>query len=305
MPQDTHMMAKSNSGFFGGYPMLLTFYRADGSLDLDAIALQVDALVRHGAHGCAVMGLGTEVNKLSTKERRAVIDAVAERLNSGLPLCVTIGENSVAGQIEFARAAEAAGADWLILQPPAVGDLPERELLRFFGSVAEATSVPLGVQNAPQYLGIGLSNGGLQELRAQHGNFKVVKIEDDPLAIPPLLEATEGGLDVFVGRAGVEALEVFRAGACGLIPGFESFDYLVRLFDHLGNGRDDDAEAVYQSVEPALVFLLKSINHFVTYSREISARRLALDAIHHRLAVDVTPLGRRLAEKIARQLGPL
>ncbi|MBT3171439.1 MAG: dihydrodipicolinate synthase family protein [Rhodospirillaceae bacterium] len=299
------MNKKTHSGFFGVYPMLLAFFQADGSLDLNATALQVDALVRHGAHGCAVMGLGTEVNKLSYQERRAVIDTVAERLDGRLPFCVTVGENNVAGQIEFAHAAEAAGADWLILQPPTVGDLPEQELLRFFGQIADATSLPLGVQNAPQYLGIGLSNAGLRELHAQHENFKIVKIEDDPLALPPLLEATDGALDVFVGRAGLEALEVFRAGACGLIPGFETFDRLALLFDHLGEGRDAEADALYQSIEPALVFMLKSINHFVTYSREVSARRLALPEIHHRLGVDVTPLGQRLIEKIALQFGPL
>ena len=299
------MIRKSHSGFSGVYPMLLAFYRADGCLDLNATALQVDALVRHGAHGCAVMGLGTEVNKLSYQERRAVIDTVAEHLNGRLPYCVTIGENNVAGQIEFARAAEAAGADWLILQPPTVGELPEREMLRFFGEIMDATSLPVGVQNAPQYLGIGLSNTGLQQLHGQHENFKVVKIEDDPLALPPLLEATGGALDVFVGRAGLEATEAFRAGACGLIPGFECFDRLAQMFDHLGVEREAEADAVYQSIEPTLVFILKSINNLVTYSREISARRLALEAVHHRLGVDITPLGLRLVEKIAQQLGPL
>ncbi len=299
------MTGISQSGFFGVYPMLLAFYRADGSLDLPAIAAQTDALVRHGAHGCAVLGLGTEVNKLSGTERRQIIDCVAERLNRRLPFCVTVGENSVAGQIEFARAARAVGADWLVLQPPAVGELPERELLRFFGEVADAVDLPLGVQNAPQYLGIGLSNTGLAELCAQHENFKIVKIEDGPLALPPLLEETEGKLDIFVGRAGLEALEVLRAGACGLIPGFESFDRMAELFDCLRDGRAEDAEAVYHEVEPALVFILKSINHFVTYSREIAGRRLGHEAIHHRLGVDVTPLGKSIVECVARQWGPL
>lgn len=299
------MIDTTQSGFFGVYPMLLAYYRADGELDLPAIAAQTDVLVRHGAHGCAVMGLGTEVNKLSSAERRQIIDSVAERLNGRLPFCVTVGENSVAGQIEFARAAQAVGADWLVLQPPAVTDVPERELLRFFGKVAEAVDMPLGIQNAPQYLGIGLSNTGLRELRAQHENFCVVKIEDGPLALPPLLQETRGELDVFVGRAGVEALEVLRAGAAGLIPGFETLDHISKLFNCLQQGRDEDAEAVYRSIEPALVFMLKSINHFVTYSREVAGRRLGHEAIHHRLGVDVSPLGLSITERLARQLGPL
>ena len=62
---------------------------------------------------------------------------------------------------------------------------------------------------------------------------------------------------------------------------------------------------VYRSIEPALVFMLKSINHLVTYSREIAGRRLGHEAIHHRLGVDVSPLGVTIAERLARQLGVL
>ena len=299
------MTGTTRSRFFGVYPMLLAYYRADGELDLPAIASQADVLVRHGAHGCAVMGLGTEVNKLSGAERRQIIDGVAERLNGRLPFSVTVGENSVAGQIEFARAAQAVGADWLVLQPPSVADLPECDVLRFFGQVADAVDLPFGIQNAPQYLGIGLSNAGLRELRAQHENFRIVKIEDGPLALPPLLEETKGELDVFVGRAGLEAIEVLRAGAVGLIPGFESLDRMTEMFNFLADGRDEDAEAVYRGVEPALVFMLKSINHFVTYSREVAGRRLGHEAIHHRLGVAVTPLGIDIAQRLAHQLGPL
>ena len=299
------MTGTTRSRFFGVYPMLLAYYRADGELDLPAIAAQAAVLVRHGAHGCAVMGLGTEVNKLSGAERRQIIDGVAERLNGRLPFSVTVGENSVAGQIEFARAAQAVGADWLVLQPPSVADLPECDVLRFFGQVADAVDLPFGIQNAPQYLGIGLSNAGLRVLRAQHEIFRIVKIEDGPLALPPLLEETMGELDVFVGRAGLEAIEVLRAGAVGLIPGFESLDRMTEMFNCLADGRDEHAEAVYRGVEPALVFMLKSINHFVTYSREVAGRRLGHEAIHHRLGVAVTPLGIDIAQRLAHQLGPL
>ncbi|MFP6689497.1 MAG: dihydrodipicolinate synthase family protein [Alphaproteobacteria bacterium] len=299
------MTGTTRSRFFGVYPMLLAYYRADGELDLPAIAAQADVLVRHGAHGCAVMGLGTEVNKLSSAERRQIIDGVAERLNGRLPFSVTVGENSVAGQIEFARAAQAVGADWLVLQPPSVAELPECDVLRFFGQVADAVDLPFGIQNAPQYLGIGLSNAGLRELRAQHENFRIVKIEDGPLALPPLLEETKGELDVFVGRAGLEAIEVLRAGAVGLIPGFESLDRMTEMFNCLADGRDEDAEAVNRGVEPTLVFMLKSINHFVTYSREVAGRCLGHEAIHRRLGVAVTPLGIDIAQRLAHQLEPL
>ena len=93
----------------GVYPMLIPFYTADDRVD-HALRPQVEAAVRHGCHGIGVMGLGTEVNKLSSSERREVVAAVAEALGGRLPLSVTIGENTVRGQIEFARFAVEHGA---------------------------------------------------------------------------------------------------------------------------------------------------------------------------------------------------
>ena len=58
-------------------------------------------------------------------------------MRCALPLAVTVAEPSVHGQAAFVRAAKDAGADWVILQPPAVTGLTETELLRFFGAVAD------------------------------------------------------------------------------------------------------------------------------------------------------------------------
>ena len=68
------------------------------------------------------------------------------------------------GELGLTAAAE-AGADWAILQPPPVRGMPEAEYIRFFGAVAEGSDLPIAVQNAPQYIGIGLSNRGLATLR--------------------------------------------------------------------------------------------------------------------------------------------
>ena len=54
----------------GIYPMLYAFFNAQGGLDRHATRRQVQAFVDNGAHGMAVLGLGTEVNKLSDIERR-------------------------------------------------------------------------------------------------------------------------------------------------------------------------------------------------------------------------------------------
>jgi len=264
---------------------------------------QTEALVRCGAHGIALMGMATEINKLSLPERHQVLDAVAAALGGRKPLAVTVGENTVKGQIDFVRAAERAGASWVILQPPPVRDVPEVELIRFFGAVADAATVPVAIQNAPSLLGIGLSPAGLGELHRQHPNFRLVKVEDTPREIEALIQATGGAIDVFVGRAGVEQPDALRAGAVGIIPAPEAADLLVRSYNMME--RDPAAaDAAYREALPALAFLETTINHLVTAGKELATLRMGLGTVEHRLPADLGPIVRATIARHAKALGP-
>ena len=169
----------------GIWPILYAFFDAAGQLDRSAMRLELDGCVAGGAHGVAVMGLATEVGKLDVRERRRLLEWVAEDLAGRKPLAVTVAEPSVAGQLEMARAAERLGAGWVILQPPPVAGLPEREYVRFLGAVADGVSLPVAVQNAPGYLGVALSNAGLRELARQHPNVCLLKGEGPAVGDPP------------------------------------------------------------------------------------------------------------------------
>ncbi|MDR3634567.1 MAG: dihydrodipicolinate synthase family protein [Isosphaeraceae bacterium] len=291
--------------FSGVYPMLVPFYTSDDRVDHALWRPQVEAAIQHGCHGIGIMGLGTEVNKLSGDERRAVVAAVADTLAGRLPLSVTIGENTVRGQIEFAKFAADHGAAWLILQPPPVVDVAEIELLRFFGKVADAVPLPIALQNAAIYLGIQLSAAGLASLHRQHPNISLLKTEDPPDATARLIDATGGVFRVFVGRGGLDMIDELRAGAVGIIPGAETLDRTPRIFDDFRAGRVGAAEAAYGEILPTLVFVERSINHFVTASREILALRWGRSPVPHRLGKDLDGFAREMIDRCVTSLGPL
>lgn len=291
--------------FSGVYPMLIPFYTDEDRVDHALWRPQVEAAIRHGCHGIGIMGLGTEVNKLSGAERREVVAAVAEALAGRLPLSVTVGENTAQGQIEFARFAAEHGASWLILQPPPVVDVAEIELLRFFGKVADAVSLPIALQNAAIYLGIQLSQAGLVSLHRQHPNICLLKTEDPPDVTARLIDATDGVFRFFVGRGGLDMIDELRAGAVGIIPGVETLDRTARIFDAFRAGREQDAVATYGEILPTLVFVERSINHFVTASREILAQRWGRSPVRHRLGKDLDGFAREMIARCATSLGPL
>ncbi|HVJ75254.1 MAG TPA: dihydrodipicolinate synthase family protein [Casimicrobiaceae bacterium] len=292
--------------FHGIYPILYAFFDADGRPSRDGIVAQVEAAVRHGAHGVAVLGIATETNKLDALERRTIMEWTAQALDGRLPLAVTIAEPSVHGQVAFARAAHEAGANWVILQPPPVAGLAEIEYLRFFGAVADAAPLAVAIQNAAQFLGIGLSNAGLATLHRNHPNVSLLKGEAPAHVIARLVDDTAGAFRVFNGRGGLELPDCLRAGCVGIIPAPECFDLQVAVYEAFRAGREDEADAHYRAMLPLVTFMTSSIDTFVCYGKRIVARRLGLPDVSDRApAQRPTPFGLAMMERFVAALPPL
>ena len=279
------------SGFRGVYPMLYAFFDGAGRLDRAAMCAQVDYCVAGGAHGIAALGLGTEVSKLSPLERRQVMTWAAEDLRGRLPLAITVFGATPAEQIAFVRAAAERGADWVILQPPqptagqAGAALSEDQLVDFFGAVADASPLPVAIQNAPQYIGVGLSSAGIDRLCRDHPNVQLLKAEGSAVETRSLIELSGDRLAVFQGRGGMEFIDVMRAGCVGLIPSVESCHVQSRMFELIQTGRAEDAaaaERLYAELAPLIVFLMQSIGQFLCYGKRLTARRLGLGEVHDR-----------------------
>jgi 2-keto-3-deoxy-L-arabinonate dehydratase len=289
----------------GIYPMLYAFFNPQGGLDREATRAQVRACVANGAHGMAVLGLGTEVNKLADGERRQLLDWVAEELAGRLPLAVTVNAPTVEAQVEFARFARSRGASWVILQPPPDRGVPEAFFLRFFGAVADRVDVPVAIQNAPDYLGVGLTPAGVRLLASDHPNFRILKGEGPVIAIREFIEHAGDAVSVFNGRGGLELTDNLRAGCAGMIPATDTFDWQARIFDLMRDGAETEAEALYREVLPAFVFVMQSLDTLHAYGKRIAAMRLGLGEVIDRApALRPSVYGLQCARRYASALGP-
>jgi 4-hydroxy-tetrahydrodipicolinate synthase len=296
----------ADTQFRGIYPMLYALFAADGSLDRGANDAQVAACIAGGVHGLAVGGLASECNKLTVEERRDharwTLDAAAGRV----PVSVTISDNTVVCQIESDRRAAEAGAAWAVLQPPPVKSASEEELIRFFGAVADASPIPIGIQNAPEYIGIGLSNAGLIELHRRHPAVSILKAEGTGLYIGRLAEESGGGFTLFNGRDGIEMLDSLRHGCAGLIPGVEACDVESRIYDLHAAGRAAEADRAFREILPLLHFLMHTVDHLLCYGKRLAARRIGLSEVHDRgPAMAPHPVGTAILDHWSRDLGRL
>jgi 2-keto-3-deoxy-L-arabinonate dehydratase len=289
----------------GTYPMLYAFFDSGGALSRDAFVRQIEASVAAGVAGVACLGLGTEVAKLGLAERRQVVGWVVDQVAGRVPVAVTVAGGNIPDMIDEARHAEDAGASWLILQPPRP-PASGADLVAFFATVAAATRLPCAIQNAPEFLGIGLTVAELLDLNRRQPNVVLVKAEASAVAVGRMIGALDGRMAVFNGRAGLELTDNFRAGVAGMIPGVETIDLQVAIERAMRAGDEAQAEALYRDLLPTLVFAMQGVAAFVCYGKLICAHRLGIDPGTRRLpAEDPTEQGLAWARRLADALGPL
>jgi 4-hydroxy-tetrahydrodipicolinate synthase len=145
--------------------------------------------------------------------------------------------------------------------------------------------VPVAIQNAARYIGVGLSGAGLDRLSRDHPNVRLVKDEGSAVETRALIELTEGRIAVFQGRGGMEFIDVMRAGCVGMIPSVESCHVQARLFELMRTGRPEDeaeAERLYAGLAALILFLMQSVEQFLCYGKRLTARRIGVAEVHDR-----------------------
>ena len=287
----------------GVHAILYALFDTDERLDREAMRRQVHLCLHARVAGIAALGLATEVAKLSVEERQTLMDWVSQDVAGRVPLGFTITGASVTEQIAMVRHAEKVGANWLILQPPAGGNYPAEEYLNFFGRVMRATSLPVAIQNAPQYLGRGLSEEDITRLRASHTNFSLIKSESTAEGAAKLIALAGPDLKVFNGRGGLEMIECLDAGCEGFLLAPDLVDYGVRVMAAYDAGDRAHALALHSETVPAINLLMQSIEHLICYGKRLFTARAGLPTNDRAPALRPDAEGLALIAAFARTFG--
>ncbi len=290
----------------GVHPILYAFYGPDGRLDRAALERQVDVCLAAGCHGIALLGLVTEVFRLSTAERLDLVGWAAQRVAGRVPVMATVAEVSVHGQVDFIAEAKRRGADWVVLQPPPVKGVPEREIVRFLGEVADRSPLPVGVQNNPLNMDVSVSHDALLALHRNHPNIRFMKAEGPAVSVAAFAREASRSCDVFAGHGGIEWPTNLRSGCQGLIPAPELVDAQVALFGLWSAGETERAEALHRAILPVVVFMSRALPLLIAYGKRLMAMRMGWPEVHPRLPdTAVSGFGMEEIGRFAALLGPL
>lgn len=139
MPLDPATLKTGLEGVFG-FPV--TPFHPDGSLNLEAFRRHVRWMKGTGVHSLfACAGTGEFFN-LDVAEYRDAVAAAVEEVGGTMPVLAGCGYSTALAK-RFARAAEEAGADGLLLLPPYLITPEQEGLYRHVREIAE--SVRIGI----------------------------------------------------------------------------------------------------------------------------------------------------------------
>lgn len=137
----------------GVFPAVTTQFREDFSLDIDATARVMGALVRDGVSGLIICGTVGENTSLSRVEKAQIMEAAVSVAGGRVPVICGVAEFTSAFAIETAREAARQKVDGIMLMPVLVYSSKPHESAAHFRTVAAATDLPVMVYNNPPVYG--------------------------------------------------------------------------------------------------------------------------------------------------------
>ncbi|KAL1850070.1 hypothetical protein Plec18167_005422 [Paecilomyces lecythidis] len=137
-------------------PAVTFFDHSTDSLDLVSQKQYYDYLSRSGLTGLVILGTNAEAFLLTREERRQLIATAREAVGPNYPIMAGVGAHSTKQTLELAADAKDAGADYLLVLPPAYfGKATTVPVIkRFFADIAAKAGLPVVIYNFP-----GVTNG--------------------------------------------------------------------------------------------------------------------------------------------------
>jgi 4-hydroxy-tetrahydrodipicolinate synthase len=258
----------------GIIPILSMPFLPDDSIDLDSLVAEAEFLVETGVDGLG-FGYGSEIVRLTDAERDEALATVARAIGKRLPLIAATGANSTRAAVRRAEAARAAGADVLMITPPAAPSLPPDDLLTHYATIAERVALPIIVQDAPGMTGVTMSPDLLGRLASEIERIVAVKVEAMPPApkVSAVVARVGASATVLGGAGGVDFVHELARGARGTIPGAALPELFVAVWREFQAGQLAAARRRFNRFLPLLALSARTSDTFLFTQKEILRRR--------------------------------
>jgi 4-hydroxy-tetrahydrodipicolinate synthase len=241
----------------GILPVAPTPFFDDGRVDEDGMRRVIDCLIDMGVDAICVLANYSEQFLLSDDERDLLMRVSLEHAAGRVPMIVTVSHFHTGIVVKRARAAEAMGAEMVMMMPPYHGAglrADPNGIFEHFAAVSDAISIPIMVQDAP-LSGTDLPVSLLARMAREIENVSYFKIEC-PFAADKLAaliaEAGDHVAGPFDGEEAVTLLADLDAGCTGTMSSGMFPEQLRVIVASYLEGNKDQALAQWQKCLPLI-----------------------------------------------------
>jgi len=201
--------------FKGVFTALVTPFK-NGSVDIAAFDALVERQLSAGVTGLVPVGTTGEAATLSDEEAVELVARTAALAKGRALVVAGAGANNTCKAVEKAKAAEAAGADALLVVTPYYNKPTQAGLIAHYGAVAEATSLPIMLYSVPGRCGVEIAPETCATLTERYANIVAIKeAGGNPGRVTALRRTCGNDLIIHSGDDGL-TLPFLSLGACGV-----------------------------------------------------------------------------------------
>ncbi len=213
---------------------LITPFKADESVDYNALMRLVDYQLQNNTDFLCVLGTTAETPTLTEYEKQKIKSMVIERVNGRIPILLGVGGNNTRALVETLQTGDFTGVDAILSVVPYYNKPSQEGIYQHYKALAEATDLPLVLYNVPGRTGVNMKAETTLRIARDFKNVIAVKeASGDITQMDDIIKNKPEGFNVISGDDGI-TYPLVALGAVGVISVIgnafpREFSRMVRL----------------------------------------------------------------------------
>ena len=257
-------MTPHTSPLFEGCATALVTPFRNGEVDKSAFLRLLRRQIESGIDALVVAGTTGESPTLTDAEKRWLFTAAVREVKTAdrkIPIIAGTGSNNTRRACELSRMAEDCGCDGLLVVTPYYNKASEAGLISHYGTIADATSLPIIAYHVPSRTGCKMSPAACKRL-SDHPRILGLKDATGDLSFTSRVAALCGdSLPLYAGNDD-QTLPILSLGGLGVISVVSNLcpKTMARLCTLWREGKTAEAKNLQLSLIPLCDALFCEVN---------------------------------------------
>lgn len=213
---------------------LITPFKADKTVDYDALARLLEYQIKNGVDYLVALGTTAETATLTADEKKSLRKFIVERVHDRVPLVIGIGGNNTKSVINEINSTDLSHFSAILSVVPYYNKPSQEGIYQHYSAIAKASPLPVILYNVPGRTGVNMTAETSLRLAKEHAN--IVGIKEASGNISQMDEIIKNKPDDFMVISGDDGITfpLITLGAVGVISVIgnafpREFSRMVRL----------------------------------------------------------------------------